>query len=517
MKRIGKWVSVFAKIIGYLVVLLVLFGLCFWFIWRPFKVATYEPTEPEHLEQKVAYLDGLESASKISSDQKRPNIVLINFDDLGYGDLSCYGNQLIKTPVMDSLASEGIMMTNFYSCSPVCTPSRAGLLTGRYPVRSYSGDHVFFPESHAIAKMRKLRGQKNEIAKDEIMISEILKTQGYATALIGKWHLGDRKEHLPNDFGFDLFYGGRYSNDMIPFHIYKNEEIVERDEKQLVDNKFPYGYYTKDTPITGTSSDQSKITENYTQESIEFIADHQDQPFFLYLAHSMPHVPHFSSARQNGKSDGGLYGDVIEDLDWSVGRVVDALAQYDLLDNTLIMITSDNGGDVQGSVGNLRGRKQLTFEGGQRVPMIISGNAFIDTPRVSHALATNMDIYPTILEVLDLEKPDDRVIDGTSMLPIIVGSHAHVHDHIFYNSAPTGQVMGVRDSFYKYHEGAQGTHMNMFGIFGPAAPMPPQLTNLNLDNESHNLIEKYPEKAQELLDLVDNERKRIQGNIRGWN
>ena len=240
---------------------MVLLGLAFWFIYRPIKIASYEPAIPEHLDQKIEYLNGIANKS-VKSESNRPNIIFINFDDMGYGDLSCYGNKLIKTPIMDSLAANGIRMTSFYSCSPVCTPSRAGLLTGRYPKRSFSGDHVFFPEDHPIARMRKLQGLKNEIPRDEIMISEVLKADGYATALIGKWHLGDREGHLPNDFGFDHFYGVRYSNDMIPLHIYQNEEILENDEKKLVKNVFPYGYYDMDTPINGKATDQTRLTES---------------------------------------------------------------------------------------------------------------------------------------------------------------------------------------------------------------------------------------------------------------
>ena len=493
--------------------LLVIMALVFWYIWRPLKIAAYEPLHPEHLAQKTAYLEAIANASTTG---KRPNIVLINFDDLGYGDLSCYGNQLIQTPVMDSLAAQGIRMTDFYSCSPVCSPSRAGLLTGRFPKRAHAAAHVYFPNNHPIADYRKMRNLTNEIPKDEILIAEILKANGYKTSLIGKWHLGDLEGYLPNDFGFDHFYGVRYSNDMIPLHIYQNEEILVRDEKQLVDNKFPYGYYNMDTPITGKATDQTKLTENYTQEANNFITRNKEQAFFLYLSHSFPHVPHFPSARQNGRSAGGIYGDVIEDLDWSVGQIMNTLEQLNLMENTLVFITSDNGGDLQGSVGHLRGRKQLTYEGGQRVPMIIYGPSFVQQASVTDALATNLDIYPTLLDLLGIAPPSDRIIDGRSILPLILGNGTSPHDFVFYNAATGGNIVGVRDSLYKYHEGANGNHLNLFGSFGIATNLSPQLTNLRLDNEAHNLIKKYPEYAERLKKVMEEKQGMLVENQRGW-
>ncbi len=512
MKKVKQVWSIFIKTLGYIVLAIVVFVLCFWFIWRPIKIASYEPLKPEHLEQKKAYLEKI----KTNSSTDLPNIIIVNFDDMGYGDLSCYGNQLIKTPVMDSLAANGIRMTDFYSSSPVCSPSRVGLLTGRYPKRAYASDHVYFPSDHPIADLRKLQNFKNEVPRDEILISEVLKANGYATALIGKWHLGDIDGHLPNDFGFDYFYGARYSNDMLPFHIYRNNEIVEQDEKELVDASFPFAYTDSEQAIKGKPTDQSKLTENFTQEAIDFITKNKNNPFFLYLPHSMPHVPHFSSERQKGKSEGGLYGDVIEDLDWSMGQLMAALEELQLTNNTLILITSDNGGDVNGSVGNLRGRKQLTFEGGQRVPMIIYGKAFVKAPKVTDALATQLDIFPTILDLLDVEAPSDRMMDGKSMLSVITENGNSPHQHIFYNSALTGDIVGVRDTLFKYHEGGNGIHVNMIGDFGPAKKLKPQLTNLKLDNESHNLIKKHPLRAEQLKKAMLAKQQSLEENRRGW-
>ncbi len=511
MKNLLKVWNFFIKAIGYILLLTILSVLAFWYIYVPYKVNNYEPLVPEKLAEKTAYLESVKK-----DIPNKPNIVLINFDDLGYGDLSCYGNQLIYTPVMDSLAANGVKMTNFYSCSPVCTPSRAGLMTGRYPKRAYANDHVYFPEESGMADYRKFRGFQNAIPQDEIMLSEVLKANDYTTGIIGKWHLGDKAGHLPNDFGFDEYYGVHYSNDMIPLHIYRNAEIIEEDKKELENDAFPGGYYDMDTPLKIEGVDQTKLTENYTVEAINFITKNQQKPFFLYLPHSFPHVPHFSSDRQNGQSKGGLYGDVVEDLDWSVGQLMLTLSDLNLMANTLVFITSDNGGDLQGSVGNLRGRKQMTFEGGQRVPMIIYGPSFIKTSAETKALATNMDIFPTILDLLNLDLPKDRIIDGKSILPTIQNNAPSPHDYIFYNATVTGDFRGVRDTLFKYHEDVPGMSMPLFGMLGLINKMKPQLTNIQLDNESHNLIKKYPTKAAEFKALMEEKQAQMDANQRGW-
>lgn len=511
MKTFFKFWHFFIKTIGYLLLFVIVLAFAFWYLYIPFKINNYQPLQPERLIQKEQYLQ-----NSSNSAATKPNIILINFDDLGYGDLSCYGNQLIHTPIMDSLAANGVKMTNFYSCSPVCTPSRAGLMTGRYPKRAYASDHVYFPEESGMGNYRKFRNFQNAIPKDEIMLSEVLQANDYQTGIIGKWHLGDKAGHLPNDFGFDYYYGVHYSNDMIPLHIYRNETMIEEDKKQLENPGFPGGYYDMDTPLAVAGVDQTKLTENYTTEAIDFIKKHQQAPFFLYLPHSFPHVPHFSSNRQNGQSKAGLYGDVIEDLDWSVGQIMTTLKALNLMENTLVFITSDNGGDLQGSVGHLRGRKQLTFEGGQRVPMIIYGPSFIKKTFETNALATNMDLFPTILDLLNIKLPKDRLIDGKSILATIQNNAPSPHEYVFYNATTTGDFKGVRDTLYKYHEDAPGMAMPIFGMLGLINKMKPQLTNVQLDNESHNLIKKYPEKAAELKVLVDKKQAQMNRNRRGW-
>ena len=507
MKSIKFIWTLFIKVLGYLLVVLLTIAALVVFVWFPIKVKSYSPPTPTHLIEKENYLKSIPKVGKES-----PNVVIILFDDLGYGDLSCYGNPLIETPAMDSLAKNGVKMTHFYSSSPVCTPSRAGLLTGRLPIRTLAGDHVYFPEGHFVSKIRKVRGSVNELPKDEILLPEVLKAAGYSTGMIGKWHLGDRKGHLPNDFGFDEYYGVHFSNDMLPLHVFRKNEIEEEDKTKLVSGSG--SYLDPDAPLVTKGVDQTKFTQNYTQEAINFIKSNKQDPFFLYFAHSFPHVPHFASSEHTGQSRGGLYGDVVEDLDRSVQAIIDALYENGLHENTLVIITSDNGGDYNGSAGGLRGRKQQSYEGGQRVPFIAWWGNHLPKGLETNEMAMNIDLYPTIASILNIPLPHDRVIEGKNILPALKGA-ASPHKYLFHTSAGSGKIMGIRNSRYKYHIGGYRT-MPMFGMLGVVIKEKPQLNDILVGNESHNLIKKYPGLAETLRSSMNEKIADIESNKRGW-
>ena len=515
-KIAGKFFNILAKSIGYLILVGLVFGAIFWFVWRPIKIANYQPVTPEHLQQKETYL-----AAITQSDQNQPNIILINFDDLGYGDLSCYGNQLIKTPAIDSLAANGVRMTAFYSCSPVCTPSRAGLLTGRFPIQAHAGNSVFFPEQHPIADSRKFNNQANELPKDEITIAEVLKAAGYKTGMVGKWHLGDRTGHLPNDFGFDEYYGVHYSNDMIPLHIYRNDKIEIEDKTELADGEGNFitgksSYRDHEIPLKTKGIDQTSLTENYTKEAIRFITKNKTTPFFLYFAHSFPHVPHFASKKHQGQSDGGVYGDVIEDLDRSVAVIIETLERLKLDENTLMIITSDNGADFNGSVGDLRGRKTQTYEGGQKVPLIAYWKGTLTKNIVTDQMAMNTDLFPTLLSIVQVPLPTDRKIDGQNIWSVWKDNAESPHRVLYYFSSGNGMPRGARDKQFKYHNDAYKVSARLFESMAVTENKKPQLTNILLDNESHNLIEKYPEVAEQLKVSMEQLQDDLKSNQRGW-
>ena len=304
-------------------------------------------------------------ASDPQQNQALPNFIIIFTDDQGYGDLGVYGHPTIKTPSLDRMAFEGQKWTSFYVAASVCTPSRAGLLTGRLPVRSgMSSDkrRVLFPDS------------KGGLPETEITIARMLKTAGYSTAAIGKWHLGHLPQYLPTSHGFDHYYGIPYSNDMDI-----QEEIKGYDDYFAIFNDPKVETFNvplmRDTFIIERPAEQTTITKRYTQEAVKYITENKEHPFFLYVAHSFPHVPLFTSEEFKGKSERGLYGDVIEEIDWSVGEILKTLKEEGLDKNTLVVFTSDNGpwlifGTNGGSAGLLYGGKGTSYEGGVREPAI---------------------------------------------------------------------------------------------------------------------------------------------------
>jgi len=413
-----------------------------------------------------------------AASDRPPNIVVIFADDLGYGDLGCQGHPSIRTPNLDRMATEGKRFTDFYAAAPVCTPSRAALLTGRYAVRSgmYGKRDVLFPQSDG------------GLPTGEITIAELLRDRGYATAHIGKWHLGIHPGSRPNDQGFDLSYGLPYSNDMdreegtpgnaarspeppvngwnVP--LIRNGEIIER-------------------PV-----DQRTLTQRYTAAAVSFIADNRKRPFFLYFAHSFPHVPLFASPDFKGKSRRGIYGDTVEELDWSVGEVIKALRTAGIAENTLVVFTSDNGpwltqGLQGGSTGGLRGGKNSTWEGGMREPCIAWWPGRI-APGIISEPANTMDLFVTSAALAGATVPTDRVIDGIDLGPTLFeGKPLPERPFFYYNNANlTACRLGRFKLHYTTHEGYSKTP--------PVRHDPPLLFDLGRDPaEQLDVAAAHPE------------------------
>lgn len=329
----------------------------------------------------------------LPAQERPPNFIIVLTDDLGYGDIGPNGASLIATPNLDRMAAEGIVLTDFYSSANVCTPSRAGLLTGRYPARLGLVNDVARPTNDV------------RLLPDEITIAEALRERGYRTALIGKWHLGHQPGSRPNDQGFEHYWGVPWSNDMTPFPLEFQGATIE-------------------DPV-----DQTTLSERYIVQAERFLEEHSQEPFFVYLAHSMPHVPLFVSEDFAGKSRAGLYGDVIETLDWGMGRLFATLERLGLDDSTLVIFTSDNGPWWEGSPGALRDRKGASFEGGMRVPFIARWPGTLPAGRRNDAIAMNFDLFPTLLQLAGAAPPTDRPIDGRDLMPVLQGGPTS-HDHL---------------------------------------------------------------------------------------
>lgn len=352
-----------------------------------------------------------------AADEKKPNVIIILADDLGYGDLSCYGHPKFKTPRIDQMAAEGARLTQFNCPAPFCAPTRASLMTGRYPFRCGMNQNPApdgGPEADALA-----------LPKSEVTLAQVMKSAGYATGMIGKWHLGHHVGSLPTERGFDEYYGIPYSNDMRPVQVLNGTRVAEY-------------------PVV-----QATLTTRYSQRAVDFIQRNAQRPFFLYFAEAMPHKPLAASEKYYQKSGAGLYGDALADLDDSVGAVLDALKQNGIDQNTLVLFTSDNGATFGGSTGGLRGIKGSTYEGGYRVPCIARWPGKIPAGYVSNELAVMMDLFATALHVTGAKMPDDRVLDGANILPLFTGDAKSPHEFIF--GQLNSKLSAIRDARWKLH------------------------------------------------------------------
>ena len=342
---------------------------------------------------------------------RKPNIILINCDDLGYGDLSCYWSAANKTPALDRMAAGGMRFTDFYMASPVCSPSRGAMMTGCYPTRIgfglFDGLVVLFP------------GQGIGLNPSEITIARLLKDAGYATMHIGKWHCGDQAPFMPTAHGFDHYYGLPYSNDM---------------GRQANIHDFPPLPLMRDNELIEAQPDQASLTERYLEHSVRFVRDHRDDPFFLYLAHMYVHVPHYAPERFRKQSYNGEYGACVECIDWCADVLLRELIILGLQDDTLVIFTSDNGsrGDRGGSNRPLRGTKATTYEGGMRVPCIMYWPGHIPAGSVVSDMAWSMDFYKTLAELGGATVPDDRIIDGANILGTMFDPSVRIPDRPFF-------------------------------------------------------------------------------------
>lgn len=425
----------------------------------------------------------------------KPNFVVIFCDDLGYGDLGCFGHPTIKTPHLDRMANEGQRWTSFYVAASVCTPSRAGLITGRLPIRSgmcSDRRRVLFPDS------------KGGLPASELTIPEALKQQGYATAAVGKWHLGHLKPFLPTSHGFDSYYGIPYSNDMdrVPGSGNYRDALF----KPLV--KYFNVPLMQDEKIIERPADQTTITKRFTEKSVEFIKANKNKPFFLYLAHNLPHVPLFRSKAFEQKSLRGLYGDVIEEIDWSVGRILDTLRETGLDKNTLVIFTSDNGPwlpfkDHGGSAGLLREGKGSTWEGGMREPTIFWWPGKLKKGVVMDMGAT-LDLLPTFVSLAGGTLPTDRTFDGVDLSPALFGKAKSPRNHVIYYRGE--QIYAVRLGKYKAHFITQGA----YGGEKKQVHQTPLLYDLEVDpSEQWDIAKNHPDIIEKINNFTAAHKKTV--------
>ncbi len=412
-------------------------------------------------------------AAPVAAD--KPNIIIIFADDLGYGDLGCFGHPTIRTPNLDRMAAEGMKLTQFYVAASVCTPSRAALLTGRLPIRSgmcSDSRRVLFPNSGG------------GLQESEITIAEALKTKGYATCCVGKWHLGHLPQFLPTRHGFDEYFGIPYSNDMKPTPLMENETVIEEP------------------------ADQTTLTRRYTERAVRFIERNKEKPFFLYFPHTFPHVPLFASQKYKGTSLRGLFGDVVEELDWSVGEVMSALRKHGLAEKTFVFFTSDNGPWLTqrlrgGSAGLLREGKGSTWEGGMREPCIAWRPGVVPAGTVNPGLSSTLDLLPTCVSLAGAELPRDRILDGVNMVPMLTGKGQSQREMMFFYRGT--RLMAVRKGPWKMHLITQPGYGG-----GPTEHDPPLLFHLEHDpSEQYDVAKDHPDVIADILREIERHRATV--------
>lgn len=457
------------------------------------------------LSMTSAFIFQVNSGNTPAPKSKTPNIILIYLDDMGYGDLSITGACGYGTPNINRMASEGMFFTHFYSPQAVSSASRAGVLTGCYPNRI--GITGALNPTSVIG-----------INEKEQTIAEMLKQIGYKTAAFGKWHLGHHKEFLPVNHGFDEFYGIPYSNDMWPRRSQRPEsypELVVYENMNVVN------------PAV-SPDDQTQFTTVFTEKTIQFIKRNKKEPFFIYLAHPMPHVPLYVSDKFRGKSSQGLFGDVMMEIDWSIGMIINTVKKYGLMNNTLIILTSDNGpwlnyGNHAGSTGGLREGKGTTFEGGQRVPCLMMWKGYIPAGTVCNNMASAIDILPTLSAITGAPLSDNK-IDGVNILPLMQGNFNINPREVFYYYYRQNSLEAVRFNNWKLvfahpgrsYEGFQPGNNGEPGQVNNKFNFHKGLYDLRRDpGERYNLIDYYPDKVTMLEKLADEAREDMGDDLQG--
>lgn len=434
---------------------------------------------------------------------RQPNVIIIFMDDMGYGDVSVNGGLQIETPNIDRMAAQGVRLSNFLVAQAVCSASRTGLLTGCYPNRLGISGALFPTDSVGISA-------------DETTIPEMLKRQGYRTGMVGKWHLGHHRPFLPLQHGFDEYFGIPYSNDMWP--LSNIGEPLKPGERRA---SYPFPPLIEGNEKWGevkNLEEQSGLTRMYTEKAEAFIRKHARDPFFLYLAHSMPHIPIGASAAFKGKSAQGAYGDVIMEADWSVGRILEVLKELKLDENTLVIFTSDNGpwlnfGNHAGSSGGFREGKGTVFEGGHRVPMIVKWKGRLPEGKVSYALSSTLDILPTLAHITGAPLPQHK-IDGVNIWNVFQGNNDPVRETFLYYYGKN-ELRAVRQGDWKLilphvSQTYEGMRPGVNGQGGPTRQnnaIPLALYDLRRDpGERYDVRDYHPEIVQQLMQLAEQAR-----------